>query len=168
MKTVQLIFQYTQSEYVRAVRQYLIASKMIRKFDIVLAPLLLLYSIGYVFISDFSIFSIIIALIVLIGTVLGSFLYFFMPIAKFKQTSKYHAEYTMIFSQNAIKWKTQNTESQLKWNIYSELWESNDFYFLIQGPRMYTLIPKRVFASQEEKQIFEEIVLAKLKSSKRI
>ncbi|WP_242866010.1 YcxB family protein [Desnuesiella massiliensis] len=73
----------------------------------------------------------------------------------------------MVFLKGIIKWKTSNIESELKWDIYSELWESDDFYFLIQAPRMYTLIPKRVFEDQEEKQTFEEITLSNLKSIKR-
>ena len=36
METVELRFQYTQSEYIRAERQYLISSKIIHKYDIAL------------------------------------------------------------------------------------------------------------------------------------
>ncbi|MGN6714672.1 YcxB family protein [Anaerocolumna jejuensis] len=168
MKTLQLVFKYTQSEYVKAERQYLILNKTIRKYDPILATLFLLFSISCIFLSSFSVFSIIILGIVLIATAIGSYLYFLMPVFKFKYTEKYHEEYIMVFSKDSIKWITPSIESELKWNIYSELWESNDFYYLIQVPRMYMLIPKRAFAAQKDKQTFEEIALSSLKSIKRI
>jgi hypothetical protein len=163
-----LVFKYTQSEYVKAERQYLILNKTIRKHDPILVALFMLLSLGYIFLSSFSIFSIIILGIVLIATALGSYLYFFKPVFKFKYTEKYQEEYIMVFSKDIIKWITPSIESELKWDIYSELWESNDFYYLIQVPRMYTLIPKRAFATQKDKQAFEEIALSNLKSIKRI
>ncbi|MDR1066108.1 MAG: YcxB family protein [Clostridiales bacterium] len=72
-----------------------------------------------------------------------------------------------MFSKDNIRFRTQNVDSELKWDIYSELWESNDFYYLIQGPRLYTLIPKRAFINLALNQAFEEIVLSNLKSPKR-
>ena len=100
---------------------------------------------------------------------LGSFyLYILMPILKFKQTAKYHEEYTLVFSKETIKFKTQSMESEIKWDIYSALWENRDFYYLIQAPRIYTLIPKRVFKDLNEKQLFEEIAQSRVKTIKHV
>lgn len=166
MKTVQLTFKYTQSEYVKAVQQYLIANKTIRRYDLILVVVFWLFSISYLFISSFSTFSMILAGTVLIVTILGSWVYFFMPIFRYKQTAKYHDEYLLLFSKDIINWKTSNIETHFKWDVYSELWESNDFYFLIQKSHQYTIIPKRAFENQEEKQAFEEMALPNLKSVK--
>lgn len=103
MKTVQLIFKYKQCEFVKADRQYLILNKTIRKQDPILAALFMLLSLGYFFISSFSIFSIIILGIVLSATALGSCIYFFMPAYRFKRTDKYQEEYIMVFSKDIIK-----------------------------------------------------------------
>ena len=89
-----------------------------------------------------------------------------MPIFRYKQTAKYHDEYLLLFSKDIINWKTSNIETHFKWDVYSELWESNDFYFLIQKSHQYTIIPKRAFENQEEKQAFEEMALPNLKSVK--
>lgn len=59
-ETVKLGFQYTQSEYIKAVRQYLISSKTIHKYDIALAAVFLLLSVVYMLFSSFSVFSILI------------------------------------------------------------------------------------------------------------
>jgi len=167
MGTINLTFKYTQYEYVRAEQQYLIANRTIRKYDPIIAIIFLLFSTCYLFLSASSTFSIVFLAITLIVFMLGCFLYFYVPVLKFKQTSKYHEEYTLKFSRESIEFKTPSIDSVLKWNVYSELWESSDFYFLIQAPRMYTLIPKRAFANPADKQAFEEIALLNMKSAKR-
>lgn len=166
LETIELKFQYTQSEFVRAERQYLISSKIIHKYDLALVAVFLLLSVFYMLFSSFSLFSILIFGLVIVVTTIGSYLYILMPILKFKQIAKYREEYTLVFSKEAIHFKTPSIESELKWNIYSALWDSRDFYFLIQAPRIYTIIPKRVFKDQNEKQIFEEIVQSRVKTTK--
>lgn len=168
LETVELRFQYTQSEYIKAERQYLISSKTIHKYDIALVAVFLLLSVVYMLFSSFSVFSILIFGLIIVVTALGSYLYILMPILKFKQTAKYHEEYTLVFSKENIKFKTQSIDSEVKWDIYSALWESHDFYYLIQAPRLYTLIPKRVFKDLNEKQLFEEIAQSRVKTTKHI
>lgn len=168
LETVELRFQYTQSEYIRAERQYLISSKIIHKYDIALVAVFLLLSVVYMLFTSFSIFSILIFGLIIVVTALGSYLYILMPILKFKQTAKYHEEYTLVFSKETIEFKTQSIESEMKWDIYSALWESHDFYYLIQAPRIYTLIPKRVFKDLNEKRLFEEIVQSRVKTTKHV
>ena len=48
------------------------------------------------------------------------------------------------------------------------LGESHDFYYLIQAPRIYTLIPKRVFKDLNEKQLFEEIAQSRVKTTMHV
>lgn len=168
LETVELRFQYTQSEYIRAERQYLISCKIIHKYDIALVAVFLLLSVVYMLFTSFSIFSILIFGLIIVVTALGSYLYILMPILKFKQTAKYHEEYTLVFSKETIEFKTQSIESEMKWDIYSALWESHDFYYLIQAPRIYTLIPKRVFKDLNEKRLFEEIVQSRVKTTKHV
>ena len=99
METVKLRFQYTQSEYIKAERQYLISNKTIHKYDIALVAVFLLLSVVYMLFSSFSVFSILIFGLIIVVTALGSYLYILMPILKFKQTAKYHEEYTLVFSK---------------------------------------------------------------------
>lgn len=168
LETIELKFQYTQSEFVRAERQYLISSKIIHKYDLALVAVFLLFSVFNMLFSSFSLFSILIFGLVIVVTTIGSYLYILMPILKFNQIAKYREEYTLVFSKEAIHFKTPSIESELKWNIYSALWDSRDFYFLIQAPRIYTIIPKRVFKDQNEKQIFEDIVQSRVKTTKHV
>lgn len=168
MESVELKFKYTQSEYVKAERQYLIASKTISKTSIIVLAVYLPFSCLYLFLSSFSALSIISIVVALLALILGCILYFYTPVHKFVATSKYHEEYSLTFWNDRINFKTQTIDSELKWSVYSELWESNDFYYLIQAPRMYTLIPKRTFHNHEAQKAFEEIALSNIKRIKRI
>lgn len=162
METAKLIFKYTQNEYIKAERQYLIASKIIRSYDLIIAGFLFLIALNYLYYSSFSTFSIIVLILVLTVTILGILVYFFVPIYKFKQTAKYHEEYTLIFSKDMIKFQTPSIQSELKWDNYSEIWENKDYYYLVQAPRIYTLIPKRAFQNETENQLFQEMAISNL------
>lgn len=105
LETVELRFQYTQSEYIKVERQYLISSKTIHKYDMVLVAVLLLMSVVYMLFSSFGVFSILIFGLIIVVTALGSYLYILMPILKFKQTEKYHEEYTLVFSMKPLNLK---------------------------------------------------------------
>ncbi|WP_313133258.1 YcxB family protein [Anaerocolumna sp.] len=167
METVELTFQYTQGEYVKAKRQHIIASKTITKTNVVVLAVYLSFSLWYFF-SSFSVlsgFSLGFALFALIA---GCTLYFYVPIQQFKRTSKYHEEYNLTYTKDGILFKTPTIHSELKWDIYSEFWESTDFYFLIQVSHIYTLIPKRAFLNLADQQAFEKMALSNLKCTKRI
>ena len=163
METLNLAFKYTQSEYVKAERKYLLSSKVISKSSIVILAAYLLFAIAYLFLSSFSLWSIVALAIAVIVGIMGSVLYFYIPIYKFRSTAKYQEEYSLLFSLEGIKFKTKMIDSELKWGVYSEVWECNDFYFLIQTPRIYTLIPKRVFTSSTEKNTFDKLVTSNMK-----
>ncbi|NLO85657.1 MAG: YcxB family protein [Clostridiales bacterium] len=168
MDTVELVFEYTQAEYIKAERQYLFASKTITKTSIVVIALYLPFSIYYLLSSSCSVLSIIALAVALLGLLMGWGIYFWLPAYKFQQTAKYHEEYHVTFSQDRIIFQTPTIDSDLKWDIYSEIWSSDDFYFLIQAPRIYSLMPKRAFASPAVRQAFEEMAISNLKCSIRV
>ena len=168
MDAVTITFKYTRAEYVRADRQYLIASKTISKTSVVILAIFLPASLLYLFLSSFNIPGMIFVAIGVVAAIVVSILYFYMPIYKFKITPKYNEEYTLVFSNSGITFKTPGIDSTIKWDMYSEIWEINDFYFLVQAPRMYALIPKRAFKSPVEMRMFEEIACFNLKRIKRV
>ena len=110
MEAVKLTFKYTQAEYVKADRLYLIASKTISRTSIVVLAIFLPASLLYLFLSSFSVLGIIAAAIGVIVVMMGSSLYFYMPSNKFKITSKYHEEYTLTFSNSGITFKTPSSD----------------------------------------------------------
>ena len=121
MDIVTLNFTYTQNEYVKAERQSLIANKIIRKYDPILIAVFIVLSLCFLFLSSFSIYSIILSVIFLIVTAIGCYTYFYMPVLIYKHTSKFHEEYTLSFSKDGIDFKTPSIDSVLQWSVYSEL-----------------------------------------------
>lgn len=167
MESVKLTFEYTKDEYVRAERQYLFASKIITKTSVVALVICLLFSVTYVLL-----WPDVIGTIFLVATLLtmgiGCVLYFYIPHYQWRHTAKYHQEYQLIFSGDSIYFKTPTIDSHLDWTIYAALWENEEFYFLIQAPRMYAILPKRAFASPSDAQRFEEMAALNLKGTKRV
>ncbi len=168
METIDLRFKYTQAEYVKAERQNLFATKAITKASVIIFPICVLLTIWYLFFSEFSTLSIIALVAAVFALMANGILYFYIPVYKFKHTSKYHEEYQLIFSKKDIKFRTPTINSELKWNVYTEIWESAEFFFLVQTPRMYALIPKRAFPDSATQQAFEKMALSQLKCTKRM
>lgn len=168
METVGLVFKYTQKEYVKAARQYMITSKTIRKRDPVFLAVGFATSIFCLLISSFSAPSIALFAAILIVAAIGGFLYFYAPVLKFRQTAKYQEEYRLTFSEDGIGFKTPSIDSRLNWSVYPEAWISGDFYFLIQAPQVYTLIPRRAFLSDADMRVFENILIKMIKTIKVI
>lgn len=160
---VELTFKYSEKEYVKAARQYLIINRTIRKIDIFVIPLFIIFSIFYAINSGFNLYSIVALIVATFALLMGSMLYFYVPIKTFRSTSKFHEEYYLLFNDNGIKFKTATINSELKWDTYSNILSNKDFYFLIQHPRIYTVIPKRAFENNQVIENFERLVTNHLK-----
>ena len=168
MEQVSLTFNYTKEEFIKAEKKYLLASKAISKIHMVFVAGYFIFSAAYLFASSASLTSIVCLTIASLALALGVFLYFASPSIRFKQTAKYYEQYTLTFSKDLIHFKTPSINSELSWSIYSELWETAQFYYMIQGKRMYTLLPKRVFKSDGEIKAFEALAEQHFKQIRQI
>lgn len=81
----------------------------------------------------------------------------------YNQVSKYQEEYYLIFTKEHIKFSSLSINSEFKWSNYIEALESKEFYFLIQGNRRVTIITKRAFINELEKEAFERLVKSNLR-----
>ena len=89
--------KYAQSEYVKAERQYLFASKTITKTSVIILALYLPASLIYLFFSPFSAPGIVAATIAVFAAIAGCTLYFYIPAYKFKKTA---GEQRFLFSNS--------------------------------------------------------------------
>jgi hypothetical protein len=166
--SVEVRFQYTEREYVKAEREYLFAGRVLSKFIIVFIPLFFVFSLYSLVASRMSPYVGIFSLAVsVVGILFELALYFYVPRRNFKITSKLREKYFLKFSTDGIVFKTQTIDSSLKWDIYSALWESDDFYYLVQQSGNFTLIPKRAFEGSNVDS-FKKIALEAVKNFKRI
>ncbi len=167
MNAVELTFKYTQKEFVKAERKYMFGSKIITKTSVVIEALYFPFSIWYLYYTSANALSIVAVVIATLALIMGCIRYIYEPMYRFKRTAKYQEEYNLILGMDGIKFKTPTIHSELNWEVYVGLWESDECYYLVQASRMYTLIPKRAFADMTSQQAFEEIALSQLKCDKK-
>ncbi len=168
MEKVEIVFKYTQYEYIKAYRQHLFMSKVASKINIILGSILVPFSLFNLFWSHFSLLSVILVTLVMVVAAIFFMLYFYIPKRHFKLTSKFQEEYKLLFSEEGIVFKTENINSNLKWDVYTEIWENKEFYFLVQNAHLYTILPKRAFASVADIEIFERVIPSTVPITKRI
>ena len=168
METIVITYEYSRNEFVKATQQYLLANGTIRKYDPAIVVVFLLFSVCFRFFFDLTTLGVILFVITLLFSAFAGLLYFYMPVLLYKRNPKYHEAYTLAFSKDSINFKTPSIDSVIQWSAYAELWESEDFYFLIQAPRAYSVIPKRTFKDAADQQVFEEMAALNIKKSKRV
>jgi len=145
-----LNFKYTRDEYVKSRRNYLFMNKTIKKLDLTLIGLLIIFTI-YLFINNgVSIMPIILIILLFIVSIVFAVLYVFQPGIFYDKINRFKQQYHLEFRDNRILFKTNGINSELDWNFYEALWENDNFFYIIHSKEMYTLIPKRVFNNEME------------------
>lgn len=159
---INLAFTYTRAEYLRAARHYLFAAKTITVRSIVLVGLLLAFAVVYGLYDGFKAGSVTILVLGAVVTALGLILYFYIPARVWRKTEKYQNEYHLGFSPEGIHFVTKGIDSRLGWETYARFWESAEFFYLVSGAQQYTIVPKRVFAGEEQTEAFRQLAAAKV------
>lgn len=145
-----LNFKYTRDEYIKSRRSYLFMNKIVKKLDLTLIGILIIFTI-YLFINNgFSTMSIVLIILLFIVSGVFAVLYIFQPGIFYDKIDKFKQQYHLEFRDNKILFKTDDINSELEWNFYEALWENKNFFYIIHSKEMYTLIPKRVFNNEME------------------
>ena len=76
----------------------------------------------------------------------------------FKRNPKFRETYHIRFGHNGIHFYTPSFDSRLAWDLYSRVIEGDRLWLLVYGTSMYTLIPKRAFASEEQQATFKRLI----------
>lgn len=158
MEKIEIKFKYTKEEYVKAFREYLLLTKTIKKRDMIVAILVIIFSTIWLILSK-EILSAVCLLCGVLFLLLLCNLYYWMPGRNFSQNNKFKEEYNLTFSDEGILFKTDSINSNLKWNTYVDFMENEEFFYLIQAKQVFSLIPKRAFDSVEVENGFREMVL---------
>jgi len=155
--TIELSFRYSERDYVRAMRAHY-SSRLRLRLDIFMA--VFLAGIGaYLWRSPdshglaigFVSISIIFALILISAFVV-------IPPLAFRREPKFHNDYSLTFSPEGIHFRTDNVDSQLQWSLYTRALVAAHSYVLYHGSRSFTVVPKRVFQSAQQREAFEQLL----------
>ncbi len=155
--TVELVFRYSERDYVRAMRAHY-SARLRPRLDITLAVILAILGVyfwrspesrwyGMALVGLSGIFVLI--LIAAFGVI---------PHLAFRREMKFRHEYVLTFSPDGIRFRTAHIDSQLQWALYSWALVTADSYVLYYGVGSFTLVPKRVFRNAEQQSVFEALL----------
>lgn len=157
-ETVNLVFRYAESDYVRALRAHFSSHLRVR-LDTVAAIAVALLGVYSWRSPDYHWLSVVclVASCVLAFMLLAAFVV--IPPLAFRSESKFRDDYSITFSQGGIHFRTAHIDSQLQWSVYSKALIDEHSYVLYYGSRQFTVIPKRVFQNAEQLQLFEQLLI---------
>ncbi len=155
--TINLSFRYSENDYVRALRAHY-ASQLRLPLDILV--IIILIAAGACFwrspsLHWFAVGGIALAVVFALMLVAA---FTVVPALVFRREPKFHDDYSLAFSPEGIHFRTAQIDSQLQWSIYSRALVDAHSYVLYYGSRQFTVIPKRVFESIEQRQAFEQML----------
>jgi hypothetical protein len=155
---INLSFRYLERDYVQALRAHY-ASRLRLAVDIFV--ILILGGIGVYLWKDWiGILCVVISAgyaLVLIAA------FTVLPILIFRSQPKFRDDYSLTFSGENIHFQTAHIDSNLQWSLYSHALIDANSYLLYYGWRQFTVIPKRVFQSVEQQQMFEHLLIQQIK-----
>jgi len=160
-REVKLEFEYTEAEYIAANRLVFFNSPnlILRLLVFGLVPgasaLLLGFNLTY-WVNWFPI----ILFIVLFEAALFYNMLVTTPRKYFRGDAKFRDHFHLTFSDEGITVKTSQIDSKTAWSLYTKVIEGRDMYLLLYGKetRMMTAVPKRAFTSNDQEQLFRELV----------
>ena len=156
METVNLSFRYAEYDYVRAMRAHY-ASRLRLPLDI--AVVVVVAGIAaYEWRSGSQ--GLGIALLCLSGIFALMLVAAFAIIPKitFRSQPKFRDDYLLTFSPQGIGFRTAHINSDLQWSLYTHALVDAHSYILYYGSKQFTVIPKRVFGDDAQRQTFARLL----------
>lgn len=154
---VDLQFKYSEAEYVAAAKYYLRKTHHTR-FSMAVALIVLGIGLAVWALSGDAVFSYVSLLTGAILLLLSVHNYFVLPQRWYKNNPLLREEYRLQFSDEGIAFRTKDVDSTLKWSLYKDVWETDEFYFLLYGRHAFSLIPKRAFADEWQERAFKQML----------
>ncbi|MBE9060631.1 YcxB family protein [cf. Phormidesmis sp. LEGE 11477] len=161
---VDVTFTIRRSEYIRAIRRYY-KTKLALWRDGVVSVLMLalgLYLLQSIGIPFFAWLLIILSVCLLALTIYSLLL---LPQFIYRSQPKLKSEYRLRFREDAIRFQTDEIDSEVKWSFYHSWQRDQEFYLLYHGARDLSVIPRRALQSQDDERLLE---LLKRRISKQI
>lgn len=160
--TIRVSFTYTEEEYVRAVRAFY-ARVYHTRFNFSLGAFVVLLGVLMLALGVDALFPIICLAVGLSLLALNVVAHFITPRRYYAANPKLRERYELDFSDEGILFRSKGAESRIEWSFYSKVWEMPEFYLLVYGKDMFSVIPKRVFRDDgSQEKSFRELLRRKL------
>jgi hypothetical protein len=158
---VKVEYQYTEPEYIAANRLIVFHSRDMIARLIVLGLLPAVWSIFLGFnLTHWLNWVPILVFVLLFEAALFYNVLVTSPRKHFRGDAKFRDRLHLTFSEEGIHGKSSQIDSKMAWSLYTKVLEGRDMYVLLYGKdtRMMTAVPKRAFSSNEQEQLFRELV----------
>lgn len=163
----ELSFRYTEEDYIRAFHLHF-KRKLRPKTDLTVS--VIAAGAGIYFLRDDGLrwlgISVIIVSTLFLLIFTAAFL--FVPRFVFRREKKFRDAYQLQFSPEVIRFKTASIDSELKWELYTNVLEDRHTYLLYYGHGAFTVIPKRVFSNAAQREAFDALLTRSIKAVVRI
>ena len=160
--SININFKYTEKEYANAVKLYYMKSSRI-VFDFIIAVTLIIIGSLLQFNNPKSVINIFIVVAGVLFLLILIYAIYINPKRIFRSEPKFKYEYFLSFSNDGVIFKTEHINSNLQWNHYVKFSESKEFYYLVYGRFMFTIIPKRAFENKSIEEEFKKLLIDKIK-----
>jgi Ca2+/Na+ antiporter len=104
LEKIDVSFTFGQTEYTRAVRQYLLAGRIVRKRDFFILPLIFILLLSALFYSRFNSWVLLLTLLCLVAVALICYQFFFKPGYDYYNKAQLRAETRLSFSEDGVMW----------------------------------------------------------------
>ena len=159
--TVSLHFRYTEEEFIAATRLYLLRTpRTLARLGLVVGML----TFGLYCLLTLS-FGTPAALLFALPIILFSLLYstcYAMPRKMYARDPRNKEEFFWQFSEDGIRQKTSLSEATLRWELFTKVLANRRFYVLGYGKNMFTMIPRRAFATPAQEAAFVALLRRKI------
>jgi len=83
---------------------------------------------------------------------------------EYRTNPKFREEVRLTLTSDGLHFRTAMIESNLKWSLYSDYFETGKAFILIYGKRMYTVIPKRALDDEAQVRAVRELLSSVIES----
>jgi hypothetical protein len=85
-----------------------------------------------------------------------------MPRKMYARDPRNKEEFFWQFSEDGIRQKTSLSEATLRWELFTKVLANRRFYVLGYGKNMFTMIPRRAFATPAQEAAFVALLRRKI------
>ena len=151
---VEATFTISRDEYIRAMRRHY-KTKLQPKRDLVGSVIAVLAG---VYLLKSTSMQGLAWLLVVAGAILLMFVIYalvLLPHLIYRYQPKLQSEYRLRFRDDAIEFRTNEVNSELKWSIYHSWLRDDEFYILYHGKRDVSVIPRRALKDGASERLTE-------------
>jgi hypothetical protein len=154
---VRLIFNYSETDYVRAMRAHYASYLRVRRdICIVVASGV---AAAYLWPSaSFHWLGVMLLVLSVAVTLILIAAFIVIPPWVFRRNPKLRDEYSFEISPEGIHYSTLHIDTRLQWSLFTRTLIDSHSYLLYWDSRAFVLIPKRVFQTREQQTTFEQLL----------